>query len=66
MKHPQSLATELYKHFPTSNLKAIKNYGCCAFVLLWCLGIESDDAEAIMTVDSLIQAKALKEDCTVK
>ena len=67
MKHPQSLATELYKHFPTSNLKAIKDYGCCAFVLMWCLGIEpDDDAEAIMMVDSLIQAKALEEDCTVK
>lgn len=67
MKHPQSLAAELYSHFPSKNLKAIKEYGCCAFVLMWCLGIEpDDDAEAVMTVDSLIQAKALKEDCTVK
>lgn len=67
MKHPQSLAAELYSHFPAKNLKSIKEYGCCAFVLMWCLGIEpDDDAEAIMTVDSLIQAKALKEDCTVK
>lgn len=67
MKHPQSLAAELYSHFPAGNLKAIKDYGCCAFVLMWCLGIEpDDDAEAIMTVDSLIQAKALEEDCTVK
>lgn len=67
MKHPQSLAAELYSHFPAGNLKAIKDYGCCAFVLMWCLGIEpDDDAEAVMTVDSLIQAKALKEDCTVK
>ena len=67
MKHPQSLAAELYSHFPVKNLKAIKEYGCCAFVLMWCLGIEpDDDAEAIMTVDNLIQAKALEEDCTVK
>ncbi len=67
MKHPQSLAAELYSHFPAKNLKAIKEYGCCAFVLMWCLGIEpDDDAEAVMTVNSLIQAKALKEDCTVK
>lgn len=67
MKHPQSLAAELYSHFPAKNLKSIKEYGCCAFVLMWCLGIEpDDDAEAVMTVDSLIQAKALKEDCTVK
>ena len=67
MKHPQSLAAELYSHFPTKNLKSIKEYGCCAFVLMWCLGIEpDDDAEAVMTVDRLIQAKALKEDCTVK
>ncbi len=67
MKHPQSLAAELYSHFPAKNLKSIKEYGCCAFVLMWCLGIEpDDDAEAVMTVDSLIQEKALKEDCTVK
>lgn len=67
MKHPQSLAAELYSHFSAKNLKSIKEYGCCAFVLMWCLGIEpDDDAEAVMTVDSLIQAKALKEDCTVK
>ncbi|WP_443097220.1 hypothetical protein [Treponema succinifaciens] len=67
MKHPQSLAAELYSHFQAKNLKSIKEYGCCAFVLMWCLGIEpDDDAEAVMTVDSLIQAKALKEDCTVK
>lgn len=67
MKHPQSLAAELYSHFPAKNLKSIKEYGCCAFVLMWCLGIEpDDDAEAVMTVDSLIQAKVLKEDCTVK
>lgn len=67
MKHPQTLADKLYSHFPAKNLKAIKEYGCCAFVLMWCLGIEpDDDAEAVMTVDSLIKAKALEEDCTVK
>lgn len=67
MKHPQSLAAELYSHFPAKNLKSIKEYGCCAFVLMWCLGIEpDDDAEAVMTVDSLIQSGALKDDCTVK
>lgn len=67
MRHPQTLADMLYRHFPAENLKAIKEYGCCAFVLMWCLGIEpDDDAEAIMTVDDLMQSKALKDDCTVK
>lgn len=67
MRTPQSLAVELYNHFPAKNLKAIRDFGCCAFVLLWCLHIEPvNDIDAILIVDDLMQKKALKDDCTVK
>ena len=65
MKHPQSLAEQLYYHFATENLKNIKDYGCCIFVLLWCLGIEPEDTDAIMLVDDLITQGDIKKDCTV-
>ena len=65
MTHPQTLAEELYKHFPTPKLKSIKDYACCAFTLLWWLGIDCDDIDAIMTVSDLIKSHALDEDCTV-
>ncbi len=65
MKNPQTLAEELYKHFPTPKLKSIKDYACCAFTLLWWLGIDCDDTTAIMTVSDLIRSHALDEDCTV-
>lgn len=65
MNHPQTLAEELYKHFPTPKLKSIKDYACCAFTLLWWLGIDCDDTTAIMTVSDLIKSHALDEDCTV-
>lgn len=67
MRTPQTLAVELYNHFPTKNLKAIRDYGCCAFVLLWCLHIEPEnDVDAILILDDLMHKKAIKEDCTVK
>ena len=66
MKNPQTLAEELNTHFETKNLRNISKYGCCAFVLLWCLGIEPDDVKAIMKLDDMINHKVLKEDCTVK
>ena len=65
MKNPQTLAEELYPHFPTPKLKSIKDYACCAFTLLWWLGIDCDDITAIMTVSDLIKSHALDEDCTV-
>lgn len=66
MKHPQTLATRLYEHFPDETLGKIKSKACCAFVLLWCLGIEPDeDADAITMIDDLLKKKALKPDCTV-
>ena len=65
MKHPQSLAEELYKHFPTPKLKAIKNYACCAFSLIYWLGFDCEDVDAIMLVSDLIKHNALDPDCTV-
>ena len=65
MKNPQSLAEELYKHFPTPKLKAIKDYACCAFSLIYWLGIDCEDVDAIMLVSDLMNHKALDVDCTV-
>lgn len=65
MEHPQTLAEELYLHFPTPKLKSIKEYACCAFTLMWYLGIDPTDIRAIMTVSDLINKHALDTDCTV-
>lgn len=67
MTHPQSMAIRLYQQFPTERLKAIKDYACCAFVLMWCLGIEPDeDGDAVITVARMIEKGAIEKDCTVK
>ena len=65
MKNPQSFSEEIYKHFPTPKLKAIKDYACCAFSLIYWLGIDCSDVDAIMLVSDLINHKALDVDCTV-
>lgn len=65
MKNPQTLAEELYKHFHDQKLKSIKEYACCAFTLIWWLGIDCSDIDAIMLVSDLINSKALDPDCTV-
>ena len=65
MKNPQSLAEELYKHFHDQKLKAIKDYACCAFSLIYWLGIDCSDIDAIMLVSDLMNHKALDVDCTV-
>ena len=65
MKNPQTLAEELYKHFPTPKLKAIKDYACCAFSLIYWLGIDCSDVDAIMLVSDLMKHNALDPDCTV-
>ena len=65
MKNPQTLAEELYKHFPTPKLKAIKDYACCAFSLIYWLGIDCSDVDAIMLVSDLMNHNALDVDCTV-
>lgn len=65
MKNPQTLAEELYKHFPDKKLKAIKDYACCAFSLIWFLGLDPSDIDAIMLVSDLMNEKALDDECTV-
>jgi hypothetical protein len=65
MKHPQTLAEELYKRFPTQKLKSIKENACCAFALIWWLGLDLSDIDAIMLISDLIKEKALDVDCTV-
>ena len=65
MKTPQTLAERLYNEFPTPKLKQIKDNACCIFTLMWCLGVEPDDADAIITVSRLIDKGIIDEDCTV-
>jgi hypothetical protein len=65
MKNPQSLAEELYKHFHDQKLKAIKDYACCAFSLIYWLGIDCSDVDAVMLVSDLMKHNALDPDCTV-
>lgn len=59
MKCPQDLATELYKHFPNEKLKMIKDYACCAFSLIWYLGLDPSDVDAIMLVSDLMDSKEI-------
>lgn len=62
MKCPQKLAQEL------SQIKTIEvqsHNACCAYVFLWCLGIEPDDVEAIKLVDEAIRKNYIEPDCTV-
>lgn len=65
MKHPQDLAGELCKRFPDKKLKAIKDFACCAFCLIWYLDLNPSDIEAVMLVSDLMDAGALDEECTV-
>ena len=65
MKNPQTLAEKIYQQFPTMKLKAIKDYACCAFTLIWALGEDPDDTEAILDVGRMMDKGALDVDCTV-
>lgn len=62
MKNPQSLADELY-NLP---LAEIADSACCAFVLMWCLGLNLTDIDAIRKVSDAIKKGVLDMDCTVK
>ncbi len=64
MKHPQTLAERLHTEFPNAKLKAIKDYACCIFTLMWCLGLDPDDAEAILTVSRMMSKGIIDDDCT--
>lgn len=65
MKYPQTLAREFCSVISPARLETIGKYGCCAFVLLWCLGIEPDNMEAIELVNDMINAGVIEKDCTV-
>ena len=53
MNHPQTVALDISRKLTKQRLETINKYGCCAFVLLWCLGIEpDDDFKAIETVSN--------------
>ena len=65
MKYPQTLCTDFYYKISPERLATIGKYGCCAFVLLWCLGIEPDNMEAIELVNDMINAGVIEKDCTV-
>lgn len=65
MKNPQSQAEELSKVFPNEKLNNIAKYGCCAFVLIWCLGLDPSDIDAILLVERMIDKKVIDKDCTV-
>lgn len=65
MKNPQTVAENLAKVFPNPKLKAIGDFACCCFTLMWYLGIDQSDADAIITVGNLIDQKALDGECTV-
>jgi len=63
MKYPQNTAERILK---IKNLPIIKKNACCAFVFLWCLGIEpDDDLTAIELVDEAINKEYIYPDCTV-
>lgn len=63
MNRPQTLSKKLLK---IKHLENISKYGCCAFVYLWCLGIEPEDTQAIEILDDAINDRKIEEDCTVK
>ena len=65
MKYPQTFCWEMRSKFTPARLETIYNFGCCAFVLLWCLGIEADDYHAIELVSDMIDAGVIEKDCTV-
>lgn len=65
MKSPQLLAEELNKVFPNPKLKAIGDFACCILTLMWYLGIDESDTDAIMTVAELIDKGVLNGECLV-
>lgn len=67
MNHPQTYVKNIISEVPKETLESIAKYGCCAFVLMWCLGIEPEnDMEAVLTVARMIKAGAIDKDCKVK
>ena len=65
MKNPQTLAEKIYVTFPSAKMKSIKDYACCAFTFMWCMGYEPDDIEAIITVGRMLDKGIIDCDCCV-
>ena len=65
MKNPQTFCHELKNRFTPERLETIYKYGCCAFTLLWCLHIETDDFHAVELVSDMIDEGVIEQDCTV-
>lgn len=65
MNQPQKLAEELNKEFSNPKLEAIGKFSCCVLTLMWYLGIDQSDIDAIMTVASLIDSKVIDDECLV-
>lgn len=63
MESPQTIAKDI---MTIKHLDAIQKYGCCAFVFLWCLGIEPNDVKAIQLIDDAISQRIIDEECTVE
>lgn len=62
MKYPQDIAQQLAD---CKNLQTIAKNCCLATVVLWCLGLDPENAESILLIDDAIKSKVLKSDCTV-
>ncbi|MBR3197091.1 MAG: hypothetical protein IKF66_01170 [Methanobrevibacter sp.] len=65
MKHPQDLAKELNELFPNEDLKKISDFACCAFVVMWCLGVDPEDIDAIKLVQEMRKKGVIRNDCVV-
>lgn len=65
MNQPQKLAEDLNKVFPNPKMQAIGEFACCVLTLMWYLGIEQSDIDAIMTVASLMDKKIIDKECLV-
>ena len=61
--HPQSDALELAETFTNPKLRAIANYGCCAFVALHIIGINGLVSNLKIIGNEI--GKGLDDECTV-
>lgn len=62
--YPQSKAIELAKVYENKKLETIGKYGCCAFVAMWLMGLESDYTMLKIIGEEI--GHTLGDDCTVK
>lgn len=60
---PQTMARTLAQSFSDPKLKAIGDFGCCAFTALWIMGIEGDIGNICILGNQI--GKSLDGECTV-